>query len=124
MNNDGHLLANDADTLADFDPDTTDAADESVSSALKMKLLENPRYGKRAKLSMKNVFIDYDSSDSPTVRFYLDGSGTPTSLTLDGNYEAMIHYLAKTFELEVITAASQNTVDMNRIQLEFRPKRF
>ena len=124
LNDDGHLLANDADTLADFDPYTTNASDESVSTALKMMLLKNQRYGKRANLSMKNVFVDYDSSDTPTVRFYLDGSGTPVALTLDANLESMIHYMAETFELEVITAASKNTVEINKIQLEFKPKRF
>ena len=121
LNRDGHLLFNTAGYLVDFDGGTPD---EDVDTLLKMLVLKNSVYGDRARLSMKRLYLDFTSDDTPTARIYMDGSGTPVNLTLNGNKEAFIHYICQTLELEVITSASDNSVEVDQIALEFRPKRF
>ena len=120
ISDDGHLLTASLTEIVDWNG----TPDETVNTLVKLLIMKNPRFGKRAGISYKKVFVDYVSDDTPTARIYLDGSGTPVNLTLDADYESFINYIAETLELEIITSASANSVDIKGIQLEFRPKGF
>lgn len=123
LNDDGDFLTGSDTKIVNWNSLTDD---EDVDTLLRMLVLKNPRYSKRAKLVLKKLFIDYviNDNDTITAKIYKDGSSSAVTLTLNDNYEAFLHYIVEQFEIEIITASNSYDASINRLQCEFRPKRF
>jgi len=95
---------------------------ESVSTALKLKVLENPLISKKGRFD--RIYVDVDTSDSITAYCYFDGStSADLSLSFDGDETAFMRYMAKTMEIELTTSGSTNTLEYKRIQITQNVKR-
>ena len=122
VNDDADLLTNDGTDIVNWNSGTEA---ETVSTVLRMLLLEGPERSKRKQTLFKWIYVEGTFGDTITARIYLDGSGTPVNLSLSTTtYEAFIRYLAETFELEIISSASTNDIEYKRIQIALQPKSF
>ena len=98
VNDDGHLLTNNATDLVDWNNDTPT---ETVETILKLLLLQGPNRSQRLRTYAKWLFVDGTFGDTISANIYLNGSSTPVALSFDADYEAFIRYLAESFEMEL-----------------------
>jgi len=111
-----HLLAGGLTKIIDVDG----GGAESFATSYKMKLLQNPVPGK--KVWWDRVYADVETSDTVTANLYFDGSASPVALSLNSDLNGFIRYMKETFELELATAASTNTVEHKGMLLSFTPR--
>lgn len=111
-----HLLAGGLTKIIDIDG----GGAESFATSYKMKLMQNPVPGK--KVWWDRVYADVETSDTVTANLYFDGSASAVALSLNSDLNGFIRYMKETFELELATAASTNTVEHKGMLLSFTPR--
>ena len=119
VNTQFNLIGADETKVVDFN---TAGTDETVSTALKLKVLENPKIS--GKVRFDRLYLDKDGSDTVTPACYFDGSSSAAiSPTFNSDECAFMRYVAKTVEVEMTTSASTNDLELKKIQLSYKPFR-
>jgi hypothetical protein len=121
VNDDGHLLTNNAADIVDWNHGTPT---ETVETIIKLLSVTGPERTQRLRTHVKWLFVDGTFGDTITANIYLNGSATPVALSFDANYEAFVRYLAETFEVELTSPASLNDVEYKKIQFKMKAKSF
>jgi len=122
----GTTLNGEISRIADL---STEGSDESVNTLARLKLLQNPDLAKE--VYWNKLILDIRGSgrsspdDTVTVKCYFDEESSPSlSPTLDtDHFDVKLHKVAETLEIEVVTGASANDVNLRNAQLVFYPKR-
>ena len=112
LNSQYNLLGGVSNKVIDFNT----AGTETVSTALKLKMLSNPLISKKGRYD--SIYVDNTSSDTIAVDCYFDEAGSADlSLTLNADETAFMKYMAKTLEVELTTSASTNDLAYHKIQI-------
>lgn len=101
--------------------DMSVSGSESVSTAHKLKLLQNVIPNRLVRWGW--LHIDADVGDENlTVNLYFEGSASPVVLTLNSDLRGLIAYVKKTLEIEITSTATDGELEYLGMVLEFQPK--
>ena len=115
-----HLLTGSKTKIVDWN--TAGTPTETVSSALKLKLLRNKIPGS-LKTWYDRIFITIDTDDTPTINMYYD-EGAADAVTLNDDNNSILRYIAETLEAEITTSASANSVEISSVMITGTEKGF
>ena len=115
QNDQRNLLAGGATEIVDFDANGS----ESFDTLYRLKLFKNAIPGR--KVRWDRLFVDSITDDTITCTVYFDRSTSGVTISLNSDLNGFMRYMKETFEVEVYTSASANSVVHEGLQATFSP---